>query len=281
MPQYFIKDKITMSSLLTRPVKALIVDDSPTLRGVLAAILSSGGIEVIGQLASGQGLLQTIAQMSPDIVCLDYNLPGSNGIELLKSITSEHPHVAVVMITGEATPGLQHAAAEAGSAGFIRKPFSQEQIAKEFRLIIQTQRFLIDVKKSSGPSNVSVTGHAVTSKAIVVDDSKTIRALLLAILSQDGIQVVGEATNGLQAVTMVQELQPDIVFLDVVMPIMGGMEALKQIRKVSTLTKIVMITANSSRDLVIEAVKEGAAGFIVKPLVAEKVSEAIAKVLRS
>jgi two-component system chemotaxis response regulator CheY len=248
---------------------------------VLAAILSSGGIEVIGQLASGQGLLQTIAQMSPDIVCLDYNLPGSNGIELLKSITSEHPHVAVVMITGEATPGLQHAAAEAGSAGFIRKPFSQEQIAKEFRLIIQTQRFLIDVKKSSGPSNVSVTGHAVTSKAIVVDDSKTIRALLLAILSQDGIQVVGEATNGLQAVTMVQELQPDIVFLDVVMPIMGGMEALKQIRKVSTLTKIVMITANSSRDLVIEAVKEGAAGFIVKPLVAEKVSEAIAKVLRS
>ena len=270
-----------MPSIPFRPVKALIVDDSATLRGILAAILSSGGIEVIGQLASGQGLLHAITQLSPDIVCLDYNLPGINGIELLKSITSEHPHVAVVMITGETTPALQQAAAEAGSAGFISKPFSQEQIAKEFRLIIQTQRFLVNVKESSAPLKSSIAAHAVTSKAMVVDDSKTIRAMLIAILSKEGIQVVGEVTDGLQAVKMAQELQPDIIFLDVVMPIMGGMEALKQIRKVSPATKVVMITASVSRELVLDAGKEGAAGFIVKPLVPEKVSEAISKLLHA
>ena len=270
-----------MSSIPTKPAKALIVDDSSTLREVLAAILSSDGIKVIGQLASGKGLLQVIAQMSPDIVCLDYNLPGSNGIELLKSIASEYPSVAVVMITGETNPNLQSAAAEAGAAGFIHKPFSQDQIIKEFRQIVQTQRLLGAVNKSSETSDVSVTAPAVTSKAIVVDDSKTIRALLAAILTQDGIQVVGEATNGLQAIKMAEELHPDIAFIDVVMPIMDGMEALKQIRKISPATKIVMITANSSRELVVEAVKEGASGFIVKPLIAEKVSEAIVKVLRS
>ena len=116
---------------------------------------------------------------------------------------------------------------------------------------------------------------------MVVDDSKTIRAMLIAILSKEGIQVVGEVTDGLQAVKMAQELQPDIIFLDVVMPIMGGMEALKQIRKVSPATKVVMITASVSRELVLDAGKEGAAGFIVKPLVPEKVSEAISKLLHA
>jgi len=268
-----------VSSIPTKPAKVLIVDDSRTMRDMLNAIITSDGNNVIGQLASGKLLLQSVAQMSPDIVCLDYNLPDSNGIDLLKSITSEHPHVAVVMITGETNHNLQHAAAEFGAAGFIHKPFSQDRIIKELRQIIQTQRLLAEMKKSSGPSNARVAELAIPSTAIVVDDSKTIRALLVAILTNDGIQVVGEATNGLQAIEMVAQLQPDIACLDVVMPVMGGMEALKRIRKMNLATKIVMITANSSRDLVVEAFKEGAAGFIVKPLVAEKVSESIAKLL--
>lgn len=263
-----------MSSRSAKPARILIVDDSHTMRDMLKAVLTSDGIDVIGQLSSGKLLLQSIAKMSPDIVCLDYNLPDSNGIDLLKSIVSEYPHVAVVIITGETNPNLQNAAAESGAAGFIHKPFSQDRIIKEFRQIIQTQRLLADMNKPSEPPK-----FAITSTAIVVDDSKTIRALLVAILTNDGIQVVGEATNGLQAVEMVAQLQPDIVCLDVVMPVMGGMEALKQIRNMNPATKIVMITANSSRDLVVEALKEGAAGFIVKPLVAEKVSAAIAKVL--
>jgi len=264
-----------MSNTTTAPTKALIVDDSATLREVLAAILSSEKIKVIGQLVSGKGLLQAIVQLSPDIICLDYNLPGSNGIELLQTIVSEHPHVAVVMITGEHNPNLQNAAAEAGAAGFIHKPFSQDQIIKELRQIIHTQRQLGAVEESDAVHS----GSAVKFKAIVVDDSRVIRALLAAILAKNGIQVIGEATNGLQAVEMTNELQPDVVFLDVIMPVLGGIEALKQIKNLRPSTKIVMITATSSRELVIEAVKAGAAGFIVKPLIAEKVSAALAKVL--
>jgi DNA-binding NarL/FixJ family response regulator len=101
------------------------------MRSTLKAFLAAAGIEVIGQLSNGSQLLQTITQSTPDIVCLDYNLPDINGIELLKSIASVHPQVAVVIITGEQDPNLRNAAAQAGAAGFIHKPFSQEQIVRK------------------------------------------------------------------------------------------------------------------------------------------------------
>ena len=154
------------------------------LREVLAAILSSEGIKVIGQLGSGKGLFQAIVQLSPDIICLDYNLPGSNGIELLKLIAGEFPHIAVVMITGDTYDSLRSAAAEAGAAGFIHKPFSQDQIIREFKQIVDTQR-LLDVVKKSDEVDLN---PPVRLKAIIVDDSKTIRALLHAILPKNGIQ---------------------------------------------------------------------------------------------
>jgi two-component system chemotaxis response regulator CheY len=267
-----------MSIPTSKPARALIVDDSSSLRQVLAAYLTAEGIEVIGQFAHGKGLLNTIKDRSPEIICLDYNLPDCNGIDLLKAIIAEYPSIAVVMITGDTDPKLHSAAAEAGAAGFIHKPFSQDQISKEFTQIIQTQRFLIEVKKSAEPAKLNSSSDSVKPKAIVVDDSKTIRALLIAILLQNEIEVIGEATNGMQAVTLAQELQPDIMFLDIFMPVMGGMEALKQIRSASPKTRIVMITALVSRELVVEAIQQGAAGFIVKPLVASKVTETIAKV---
>jgi len=268
-----------MSCMPAKPARAIIVDDSSTLREVLAAYLSEEGVKVIAQFPSGKGLLQAITQLAPDIVCLDYNLPGSNGIELLKSIVSEYPNVAVVMITGEGGPKLHGIAAEVGAAGFVNKPFSQEQIAKEFRQIVQTLHFLTEAKKSSGTTGQSVAKTVVASRALVVDDSRTIRAMLVAMLSQNGIQVVGEASNGMQAVEMAKELRPDIAFIDVVMPVMDGMEALKQIRQACPATRIVMITASGTRELVVAALKEGAAGFIVKPLVAEKVSRVVAAML--
>jgi DNA-binding NtrC family response regulator len=270
-----------MSSIPAKPARVIIVEDSSTMLSILNAILVSDGIEVVGQLTSGKLLLQSIAKMSPDIVCLDYNLPDSNGVDLLKTISSEHPNVAVVMITGDTNPDLQNVAAESGAAGFIHKPYSQNHVMKVLRQIIQTQRLLADVAQPSKKSSEGINEVPVASTAIVVDDSKSIRVLLTAVLSKDGIQVIGEATNGLQAAEMVSQLNPDLVCLDIVMPVMDGMEALKQIHKTNPATKVVMITSNSSHDYVIKALKEGAADFIVKPFAVEKVSEAIARVLRS
>ena len=101
--------------------KVIVVDDAAAVRGMLRAVLTDEGYSVVGDLASGGHLLSAVAQMQPDIVCLDYNLPDGNGLDLLREIHAAHPTVAVVMITGATDPDLESAAAEAGAAGFIRR----------------------------------------------------------------------------------------------------------------------------------------------------------------
>lgn len=265
----------------TDSTKALIVDDSATMRCTLKAFLESAGVEVVGQLSSGNQLLQSITQWAPDIVCLDYNLPDINGLELLKSIVSVHPQIAVIIITGEQDPHLQSAAAESGAAGFIHKPFSQDQIVKEIGHIIQTQRLLADTSQPANNANPGddVPEFTVKKTAIIADDSKTMRALLRAILASQEIDVLAEATNGAQAVELVARHLPDLACLDIDMPTMNGLEALREIRKNIPATRVLMITGNTKREVVMEAVKQGAAGFVVKPFDPARVSEAIAKAL--
>lgn len=261
--------------------KALIVDDSATMRSTLNAILVSANIEVIGLLPSGVKLLQTIAQSSPDIVCLDYNLPGINGLELLKSIVLEHPQVAVVMITGEQDPNFRNAAAEAGAAGFIQKPFSQVQVVKELKSVIHTKNLLARTNSHStrNGASKSVNQGSAKKSAVIADDSKTMRGLLSAILSSQDIDVVAEATNGDQAIELVVQYRPDVVCLDIDMPGKNGLDALAEIRQKVPSSNVLMITGNTNREAVMEAVKHGVVGFITKPFSPEKVGEAITKAL--
>lgn len=263
--------------------KALIVDDSATMRSTLNTFLVVAGIEVVGQLSSGLKLMQTIAQSPPDIVCLDYNLPDTNGLELLKSILAEHPKVAVVMITGEQDPNLQSAAAEAGAAGFIQKPFSQAQVINEIKHVIQTNRLLADISLPPAKAGAETINTKLTSRktAIIADDSKTMRALLTAILSNQDIDVLAEATNGAHAVELVLLHRPDITCLDINMPGMNGLDALREIRREMPSTKVLMITGNTQREAVMEAVKQGVVGFVIKPFDPARVSIVITDALNA
>lgn len=256
------------------PAKILIVDDAMALRTVLRAFFASQNYKVVGELASGSGVLDAVARMQPDIVCLDYNLPDANGIDLLKAIHSAHPTVAVVMITGDISPDLESVAAEAGAAGFIRKPFTQERIALEMRQVAQAQA--LHKRHAAGQSFAIKKALA---RAVVVDDSTTMRMLLTSILHQAQVEVVGEAADGRQAVDIVAQRQPDIVCLDMDMPVMNGLEALEQIHANNPQAKVLMITGRAGRELVMQAAKLGARGYILKPFEPEKVTEAIYKLL--
>ncbi len=232
-------------------------------------------------MASGVNLLQAISQISPDIVCLDYNLPDTNGLELLKSIASEFPKVAVVMITGEMSSTLRGAAAEAGAAGFVQKPFSHDQVVNEIHSVIHTKHLYARTKKQT--SKAESTGRdsqlPVKKTAIIADDSRTMRELLKLIISNLNVEVIAEVTNGTDAVAKAVEHRPDIVCLDIDMPGMHGLDALQEIRQKVTGTKVMMISGNSKREAVMSAVKYGAVGFILKPFDPDKVGEAITKAL--
>ncbi|MEW6165439.1 MAG: response regulator [Pseudomonadota bacterium] len=254
--------------------RVLIVDDAAALRLVLRAFFTGLGCEVVGELASGGGVAEAVARLKPELVCLDYNLPDADGIGLLRAIHAEHPAVAVVMITGDLSPELEADAAEAGAAGFVRKPFTQERMAVEVRQILQAQdlhkRFLAD------------QSHAVKqarARAVVVDDSVTMRRLLASILRHARVDVVGEAADGRQAIEVVAQRQPDLVCLDVDMPVMNGLDALPQMLAACPQARVLMVTARAGREMVAQAAQRGAKGYLLKPFFPEKVVEAVDRLL--
>ena len=114
---------------------------------------------------------------------------------------------------------------------------------------------------------------------LIVDDNDMMRTLLRGMLRGENFEVAGEARNGTAAVEMAGRLKPDIVCLDVMMPEMDGLEALRAIRSAQPEMTVVMITANASPDNVKEALENGAAGFIVKPFNAARVLDTLERVL--
>lgn len=118
-----------------------------------------------------------------------------------------------------------------------------------------------------------------SQRVVIADDEAMMRQFLKAILDDAGYQVVGQASNGKEAVALCQQKNPDLVCLDIIMPSMDGISALKQLRKELPALTAVMISGETSQDHVKESIKLGARGFICKPFNAERVIERIAKAL--
>ena len=116
-------------------------------------------------------------------------------------------------------------------------------------------------------------------KVLIVDDAAFMRMMLKDILTKNGYEVVGEAENGAKAVEKYKEVTPDIVTMDITMPEMDGISALKNIRSIDSNAKVVMCSAMGQQAMVIEAIQAGARDFIVKPFQADRVLEAVKKVI--
>lgn len=115
---------------------------------------------------------------------------------------------------------------------------------------------------------------------LIVDDALFMRMMIRDILSKDGFDVVAEAENGVEAVERFKEVRPDLVTMDIVMPEMDGIEAVKQIMKIDPNAKILMCSAMGQQPLVVEALEAGAKDFIIKPFQPSKVIEAVEKALK-
>lgn len=116
-------------------------------------------------------------------------------------------------------------------------------------------------------------------KVLVVDDSSFMRTLLKEILQKGGYQLAGEAANGREAVEQFGRLRPDLVTMDIVMPELDGIEAVKAIRAADPGARIVMVSAMGQQGLVIDAIQAGARDFIIKPFQTARVLEAFKRVL--
>ena len=116
-------------------------------------------------------------------------------------------------------------------------------------------------------------------RILIVDDAAFMRMMIKDILTKNNFEVVGEAADGLQAIDKYMELKPDLVTMDITMPEMDGITALKAIKEKDPTAKIIMCSAMGQQAMVIDAISAGAKDFIVKPFQADRVVEAIEKAL--
>ena len=114
---------------------------------------------------------------------------------------------------------------------------------------------------------------------LIVDDLAFIKMILKDIVEKAGFRVTGEAFNGEEAVILYQEQRPDIVLMDITMPKMDGITALREIIKIDKNAKVIMCSALGQQKLIIQAIQIGAKDFIVKPFKSERVIKSIKKVL--
>lgn len=117
-------------------------------------------------------------------------------------------------------------------------------------------------------------------KILVVDDSLILRRSLSGMIHTLGHEVAGEAKNGNEAITQYTQLKPDIVTMDITMPDMDGITAVKEIRYKHPEAIIIMITSHGQEEMVIDAIKAGAKGYLLKPIDVQKLYDSISKALR-
>lgn len=254
-------------------MRVLIVDDNASMRDLLTSLLSSQGYTVVGALEEGNGVMDAVRKLSPEIVCLDYQLPGRDGLDILREINSSHPDIDVLFITASEAPDIEAKAADAGSAGFLRKPFGQKQVIDELQQVCDARRLattnaslLVAPKAQPPQAGAGPKGPGKPATAVIADDNSSIRLLLKGLLTELGLNVIGQAANGEEAIRAAKTHQPTVLFLDVNMPILGGLEALPRILEASPKTSVVMVTGDTSRSIVQQAAGLGARGYVVKPV---------------
>ncbi len=116
---------------------------------------------------------------------------------------------------------------------------------------------------------------------LVVDDSLIMRRNIIKMIESLGHKVVGEAKDGQEAVEVYRKLKPDLVTMDITMPRMDGLGAVKELKKIDKNAKIIMVTSHGQEEMVIDAIRSGASGYLLKPVKINKLSDSIRKIFPS
>jgi chemotaxis response regulator CheB len=246
-------------------IRVLVVEDSPTARALLVHLLEEDPeIQVVGQATDGRQGVEMATRLRSDFILMDVVMPNMDGLEATRHIMGQRPTPILIVTAYADSPELNVAfeAIKAGALDVVAKPaaFGEEESDDWGRELVSKVKALVDVRPwSEGRPAIRV---------LVVEDSPTARALLVCLLEDDPeIQVVGQATDGHQAVEMAAQLQPDLITMDAVMPDMDGLEAIRRIMAQRP-TPILIVTAHADSpelNVVFEAMKAGALDVVTKP----------------
>jgi len=234
----------------------LVVDDLRSIRLTLEGILEDKGHNVV-TAENGYQAIEEVRENHFDVIFMDIKMPGINGVQTFREVKKIDPKAAVIMMTAYSVEDLVKEALEEGAYTIVYKPFDIDKIISLIDELLDEQTLIL-----------------------VVDDQFGDRETLKGILEDKGYRVA-TAADGAEAIQMVKERHYDIIFLDIKLPGMDGIETFEQVKKVDPRAAVIMMTGYTAEDLLERAISGGAYTCIYKPFDMEKVIsivENIAKV---
>jgi len=219
-------------------MRILIVDDDSSVRITMAGVLEDAGNTVF-EAEDGYQAIELVKKNDYDIIFMDIKMPGINGVDTYLEIKKMKKKSAVIMMTAFSVEDLIEKAINEGAYTVLHKPFDMN---KALELI-------------AGLKNPAI---------LITDDELSTRDMLKLFLEEKGYRIE-TAENGKEAVEKVKAGNIDIVFMDVKMPEMDGLQTLKIIRQKFPLVEVVMLTGHATIESAIEGMKLGAFDYLMKP----------------
>jgi len=243
---------------------ALVADDVSSLRALLKTHLKKFDCSVVKEVEDGSKVISAIEKTMPNIVFLDINMPGQDGLSILKTLSEQGIHRDVWMISGETDKETKEKALQYGARGFIEKPFT----------LLSLEKVFADYRAASNTIRDNVKNRSV----LIADDEPLMRELLKGMLSKMDCDINYEASTGSEVLEVLRsDKLPEVIFLDIEMPEKTGLEIVEIIRRESIPVFSVIVSAHGTFENVQTAMNAGADGFVVKPYSQKKIEQALAK----
>lgn len=243
--------------------RILVIDDYIPIQELFQHILSKEGYEVVTASDAKEGI-EKFQRLSPDLIILDLGLPGMSGMECLRKIKEMKKDVKTIILTGTYDESAEKETQELGVLDFISKGVGIEAFVRIIQEKLRKAEVSLGIKKE----------EKIKGKILVVDDDASVCEVLKRFLIKKGYEVL-VAHNGKEAIDKIKKERPHLLLLDIKMPVMDGIETLKEVRKIDREVGIIMITANEDLELARETLKIGAFDYIAKPLNFEYLETAV------
>jgi DNA-binding NtrC family response regulator len=238
-----------------RKTNVLVVDDLWSMRLTLGGILEDEGHNVV-TVEDGYQAIEAVRETHFDAIFMDIKMPGINGVQTFREVKKIDPRAVVIMMTAYSVEDLVKEALEEGAYAVVYKPFDIDRIIAIIEELLHGKILIL-----------------------VVDDQFADRETLKTTLENKGYRVA-TASDGAKAIEMAKNKHYDIIFLDVRLPGINGIETFEQVKKIDPEATVIMMTGYTEESLVKKAVSAGAYTCLHKPFDIEKVItlvEAIAK----